>query len=91
MLLLTFSFDINLYDTTKDDILLSPELSKPIMYHLYFRTDFDNAGVDIYSPDGGWKNIGFTTEPCPVKNGKIHNITLESRTGFIRVGNFELF
>jgi hypothetical protein len=88
MLLLTFSFDINLHDTIKDDILLSPQLSKPIMYHLYFRTDFDNAGVDIYTPDGGWKYSGLTTQPCPLKDANIHNITLESHTGFIRVGNF---
>jgi hypothetical protein len=80
------SIEINLYDSTKDNLLSNP----PVMYHLYFRTDMDSAGVDTYTPDGGWKNIGLTTQPCPVKDGKTYNITLESHTGFIRVGNFEL-
>jgi hypothetical protein len=80
------SFDINLYDSTKDNLLSNP----PIMHHLFFRNDMDNAGVDTYTPGRGWKNIGLTTQPCPVKDGKTYNITLESHTGFIRVGNFEL-
>ncbi|XP_060589141.1 uncharacterized protein LOC132744447 [Ruditapes philippinarum] len=73
---------INLLDTVKDDLKES-ELY-PKMYHLYFRSDSDKAGVDTYTPDGGWKHIGLTTQPCPVKYGKTYNITLESHSGFIR-------
>jgi hypothetical protein len=84
---LNYSLSINLLDTVKDDLKES-ELY-PKMYHLYFRSDSDKAGVDTYTPDGGWKHIGLTTQPCPVKYGKTYNITLESHSGFIRVCNFE--
>ncbi|XP_060565153.1 uncharacterized protein LOC132724329 [Ruditapes philippinarum] len=77
-------FEINLYDSTKDDLPPNPPGSKPVMYHLYFRTDGDYAGVDTYTPGGGWQNIGLTTKPSPVQSGITYNITLESHTEFIR-------
>jgi hypothetical protein len=73
-----FSFEINLYDSTKDDLPPNPQGSKPIIYHLFFRSELNNAGVDTYTPNQGWQNIGLTTQPCPVKNGITYNITLES-------------
>jgi hypothetical protein len=39
-------FKIYLYDSTKDNLLTNP----PIMYHLYFQSDMDKAGVDTYTP-----------------------------------------
>jgi hypothetical protein len=68
-----------------DDHPANPPQSKPIMYHLYFRTD-GNAGVTTYTPDGGWQNSDLTTESSLVQSGITYNITLESHTEFIRVG-----
>jgi hypothetical protein len=82
-----FRLEVNLYDSTRDDLAVNPPGSKPIMYHLYFRTDANKAGVDTYTPNGGWHFDGstLTVVPSPVQYGKTYNITLESHTGFIRV------
>ena len=76
---------MNIFDTVKEDLQISPDVSEIVILHLIVDKAENFLMANRFIPSSGWGNE--MRKPCPNSNAGLYVVTFESHTDFIKVSH----
>ena len=77
---------MNIFDTVKDILKISPDVSEIVVLHLVFHHTYNYIVANRHIPSSGW-GTEILKQPCPMTGEGLHIVTFESQTDYIKVNH----